>query len=136
MMKRVIIESPLRGDYEANREYARRCMRDSLKRGEAPYASHLLFDQPGILDDRYQHERDRGMRAGFAWGEVAELCAVYVDLGISDGMLEGIRRAATNNIPIEYRRLSDSSSGVLVVDHIDGDPQNNEPLNLRTRRAL
>lgn len=109
-MLRVVIESPLRGDYEANRAYARRCMRDSLKKGEAPYASHLLFDQPGILDDRYQNERDRGMKAGFAWGEAAQLVAVYVDLGISDGMAEGIRRARANKIPVEYRRLSNGST--------------------------
>lgn len=108
-MLRVVIESPLRGDYEANREYAKRCMRDSLKRNESPYASHLLFDQEGILDDRYQSERDRGMNAGFAWGAVAELCAVYIDLGISDGMQAGIERAKANHIPIEYRRLSDGS---------------------------
>lgn len=109
MMLRVIVESPLRGDYEANRDYAKRCMRDSLKRNEAPLASHLLYDQPGILDDRYQNERDRGMRAGFAWGEVADLVAVYIDLGISEGMLEGIERAKRNGIRIVHRRLSDNS---------------------------
>lgn len=87
-MKRVLIESPLKGDYEANREYARRCMRDSLKRGEAPLASHLLYDQTGILDDRFDSDRRRGMQAGFTWGAMAELVAVYIDLGISDGMLE------------------------------------------------
>lgn len=109
-MLRVIIESPLKGDYGGNREYAKRCMRDSLKRGEAPLASHLLYDQCGILDDRYQNERDRGMRAGFAWGEAADLVAVYVDLGVSDGMREGIERAKRNNIAIVGRRLSDNSS--------------------------
>jgi len=112
MKTRVVIESPLRGsdgDYEANRAYSRRCMRDSLRRGEAPFASHILYDQPGILDDRYGNERERGMQAGFAWGAVAELCAVYIDLGISDGMAEGIERAKANGIPIRRRRLSDGS---------------------------
>lgn len=104
-MKRVVIESPLRGDYEFNRQYARRCMRDSLKRGEAPIASHLLYDQPGILDDRFESERRKGMSAGFAWGAVAELCAVYEDLGVSDGMVEGIARAEQAGIPIERRRI-------------------------------
>ena len=33
-------------------EYARACLRDSLLRGEAPIASHLLYTQPvASLDD-------------------------------------------------------------------------------------
>ena len=40
-MKLVILESPYAGDVEANVEYARACVRDSLSRGEAPIASHL-----------------------------------------------------------------------------------------------
>ena len=47
----VIIESPFAGDVDKNIEYARKCVRDSLNRGEAPSASHLLYTQPGILDD-------------------------------------------------------------------------------------
>jgi hypothetical protein len=31
-MRLVIVESPYAGDVEANTEYARRCVRDSLKR--------------------------------------------------------------------------------------------------------
>jgi hypothetical protein len=50
-MKKVIIESPFAGDVKKNIEYARKCMRDSLLRGEAPLASHLLYTQDGILDD-------------------------------------------------------------------------------------
>ena len=41
-MQRVIIESPYAGEIDKNTAYARRCMRDSLDRGEAPFASHLL----------------------------------------------------------------------------------------------
>ena len=50
-MRLVIFESPYAGDVEANTEYARRCVRDSLMRGEAPIASHLLYTQPGILHE-------------------------------------------------------------------------------------
>lgn len=49
-MRRVILESPFAGHVESNIEYARACIRDSLLRGEAPLASHLLYTQPGILD--------------------------------------------------------------------------------------
>lgn len=102
-MKRVIIESPLRGDYEANRRYAKACMRDSLQRNEAPFASHLLYAQDGILDDADEEQRLAGMQAGFLWGRQADLVAVYTDLGISEGMQRGVEVAEAAGIPITYR---------------------------------
>jgi hypothetical protein len=108
-MVKVVIESPLsapdRDGIERNKTYAVRCMKDSLARGEAPYASHLLFDRPGLLDDQISTEREMGMLAGFAWGDYADLCAVYVDNGISRGMQAGIDRYRHRGIPIEFRRL-------------------------------
>lgn len=50
-MRMVIVESPYAGDIERNVAYARACIADCLKRGEAPFASHLLYTQPGVLDD-------------------------------------------------------------------------------------
>ena len=50
-MKKVIIESPFAGDTETNIKYARECLRDSIFRGEAPLASHVLYTQDGVLDD-------------------------------------------------------------------------------------
>lgn len=50
-LRLVIVESPYAGDIEANVAYARRCLRDSLARGEAPIASHLLYTQEGVLRD-------------------------------------------------------------------------------------
>src|SRR4249920_519320 len=75
----VVIESPLNADtrdgIEQNKAYAKKAMLDSLSRGEAPYASHLLYDQPGILDDLNPDERHRGILAGFAWGAKADIVA-------------------------------------------------------------
>ena len=104
-MKLVIIESPYAGDVEANVEYARRCVRDSLARGEAPIASHLLYTQPGVLDDDIPEERQWGIDAGLAWRRVAELSAIYTDKGVSRGMEYGIAAAKDAGIPIDYRRL-------------------------------
>ncbi|MHC4864655.1 MAG: DUF7768 domain-containing protein [Planctomycetota bacterium] len=104
-MKRVLIESPLKGDYALNKDYAKRCARDCLSRGESPYASHLFFDQEGLLDDTDTAERELGIEAGLAWGDAAELVAVYTDLGVSDGMRFGIDRHEKNGTPIEYRTL-------------------------------
>ena len=41
--------------------YARACVADCLRRGEAPIASHLLYTQPGVLDDDVPEERAQGI---------------------------------------------------------------------------
>lgn len=82
----VVIESPYAGDTEANLTYARRAMDDSLGRGENPIASHLLYTQPGVLNDDDPEERQRGIDAGLAWGAHANAIAFYTDLGMSPGM--------------------------------------------------
>ena len=110
-MKLVIIESPYAGDVEANVEYARACVRDSLSRGEAPIASHLLYTQPGILDDNIQEERQQGMDAGVAWRKVADLSAVYTDRGVSNGMNVGILLAHGSGVPVEYRTVTSDFTG-------------------------
>lgn len=107
-MRLVILESPYAGDVEANVDYARRCVRDALTRGDAPIASHLLYTQPGILRDDVPAERAWGIEAGLAWRRVAEATVVYIDRGMSPGMEHGIRAAEVAGIPIEYRRLDPS----------------------------
>ena len=104
-MKLVIIESPYAGDIEANVAYARACVRDSLSKGEAPIASHLLYTQPGILRDEVTGERQWGIDAGLAWTAVASASIVYTDNGLSTGMKYGIAAAKAAGIPVEYRSL-------------------------------
>lgn len=104
-MKLVILESPFRGNWFLNLKYARACLRDCLLRGEAPIAMHTHYTQPGVLDDDIPEERALGIEAGLAWGKQAELTVVYQDLGISDGMRQGIARAEKEQRPIEYRSL-------------------------------
>ena len=104
-MKLVVIESPYAGNIDRNILYARLCMKDSLGRGEAPIASHLLYTQPHILDDDRPEERMLGIEAGLAWGRNAELVAVYEDFGTSNGMLLGMQRADRSGIGVEKRKL-------------------------------
>jgi hypothetical protein len=104
-MKLVILESPYAGEVEANIAYGRQCLRDSLLRGEAPIASHLLYTQPGVLDDGVPAERQQGIDAGLAWRKVAQASVVYIDLGVSKGMEYGIKAAQEVGIPVEYRQL-------------------------------
>lgn len=102
-MRRVLVESPFAGDVEANVAYLKECLKDSLSRGEAPYASHLFYTQ--FLDDEIPEERALGIDAGLAWGMAAELTAVYQDRGISRGMIYGIEAAEAAGRPIEYRNI-------------------------------
>lgn len=104
-MRRVIVESPFAGDVQRNIAYGRACLHDCLKRGEAPFASHLLYTQEGVLDDNVPGERSLGINAGFIWGQAAEATVVYTDLGISGGMKQGILQAQKEGRPVEYRKL-------------------------------
>jgi len=114
-MKRVILESPFAGNIELNVAYAKLCIRDMLLRGEAPIASHLLFTQPGLLDDTKPEQRKLGIAAGHAWIEVADEVAVYGDLGISKGMELGISNANAVEKPITYRHLSKEQIQMLMA---------------------
>jgi hypothetical protein len=124
-MVRVVIESPLAGRVPTwvprvlrplverigrwrNQRYAMACVRDSLARGEAPYASHVFFDRRGLLDDAVPLQREAGITAGLAWGMVGEVRAVYRDRGVSSGMERGIA-AAPSGQRVEYRSLRDRS---------------------------
>lgn len=104
-MRRVIVESPFAGDVERNVQYLRACLHDCLLQGEAPFASHGLYTQPGVLQDDVPAERQLGIEAGFAWRDVAELTVVYTDLGTSKGMEHGIAHAEKAGHLIEYRQL-------------------------------
>lgn len=104
-MNLVVLESPFAGDIERNIEYARLAMADMLSRDEAPFASHLLYTQDGVLDDDDPEERQLGIMAGHEWMRRADYVAVYADLGYSNGMLEGIKRAEACGLEIDYRSL-------------------------------
>ena len=108
-MHRVIIESPFaaRGakTVEDHIAYARACVRDSVLRGEAPIASHLLFTQPGILRDEVPSERTMGIEAGLAWAPIADYSVFYTDCGWSSGMLSALSRARANGRKFYFRAL-------------------------------
>jgi hypothetical protein len=106
-MKIVIVESPFAGDVERNLRYVRAAMRDCLLRGEAPFASHALYTQPGVLRDDVPAERQQGIEAGFRFRAMAHKTVVYTDLGVTEGMKTGIMHATEMGHEIEYRTLPD-----------------------------
>jgi hypothetical protein len=102
-MKLVLVESPYAGAVFTNLRYLKACMLDCLSRGEAPFASHMMYTQ--VLDDDVAEERALGIRAGLAWGMKADFTALYLDRGISNGMKLGIKAAIEAGRLIVERRL-------------------------------
>lgn len=107
----VLLASPFSGKSRAmlaqNVLYGRAALRDSLLRGEAPMASHLLYAQQFVLDDDIATERQIGTDAGLTWlhaGAVNKL-VVYADRGISPGMTKEIELADKLCVPVEHRSL-------------------------------
>jgi len=114
----VIVESPFKTDTiilvngekfvaeEAeNVLYARACLRDCLDRGEAPFASHLLYTQEGVLNDAVPEERRQGIEAGFEIAKRFDRRAFYVDRGFSSGMKWGLVNAWRLQQVCEVRML-------------------------------
>lgn len=87
------------------RKFTLACMRDCFSRGEAPYASHMLYAETYVLNEFSAEERALGMHAGFLWGSLAEKTVVYSDLGIGSGMQKGIDTALAAGRPVEVRSL-------------------------------
>lgn len=120
IMKKVAIESPLAGDFERNIRYARLCAIDRVRRGEAPYASHLFFTQ--FLDDRVANDRAFGIAAGLAWGADAHLVALYVDFGLSNGMIMAREHWHEKGKPIEARTLPPELWKLMGAKVIEATP--------------
>ena len=108
LWRRAILESPFASNVEKNRLYAMECARDMFRRGESPFASHLLY--PPLFTKYTEEERQRGMEAGRAWIEVADVSAVYTDLGITEGIIRGIAEAEAKEVPVERRSIYHKTS--------------------------
>jgi adenylate kinase len=105
MRNTVTIETPFAGDVATNLRYVRAAMRDCLLRGEAPFASHALYTQEKVLDDTSGAQRRLGIEAGLLLAKLTAKTVMYTDLGLSEGMAEGLRSAAVSGRIIEQRSL-------------------------------
>jgi hypothetical protein len=127
-MSLVIIESPLKGSVsssvpnflthaaervirERNRHYAFAALRSVLGAGHAPYASHVFFDQPGLLEDSEPEQRRLGMTVGQLWSVAGDCRWSFEDRGVSSGMALGMAAADQLDQPVAqifiegYKRL-------------------------------
>lgn len=90
-----------------NIRYLRACVRDCLLRGEAPYATHALYTQPGVLRDEVPEERRFGIDAGQPFRQFCEKTVIYVDLTPGVGVKEGEARSRALGLPVEVRTLGE-----------------------------
>lgn len=97
----VLISSPYTGDTDRNVEYARRCLADSLSRGEAPIATHLMY--PQVLSE--PEDRNLAMEAAKRIVAKVDIVAVYADRGLSSGMTEEIGAAEQHGKLVETRYI-------------------------------
>lgn len=100
---KVIIESPYAGAINRNTEYLWRCVKDSVQRGEFPFASHGFY--PAVLDESLANERELGIQAGYAWMECADAVIFYTDYGWSPGMRRAKKRAQKLGKFIAHRTI-------------------------------
>lgn len=111
----VYLISPYRGkndkERQANIRYAKACMKDCVSRGEAPFASHLLYTQKGILDDSNESERNKGMAAGQLWLGKVGFAVLYKDRGFSEGMVLDAIAATRAGKVVEIRTLKGWGNG-------------------------
>ncbi len=109
--KLVIIECPYGTEDASMRDqyarYAKKCLQDSLKRGEAPFAGQLFYSS--LLNDHVQAEKDVGLVSHMSWIAVADIVAVYTDMGLSTSMQMAINVAIIKNKRIEYRSIGKAS---------------------------
>ena len=123
-MRIVCLESPFKptedeivryaGRYSAaellrqNLIYARLCLLNSLKQGEAPLASHLLYTQ---VYTEAPELRAAGIKAGIQMHHRCDLVVLCIDLGVSSGMRLAADNAKLINTEQTRRSILDSADG-------------------------
>lgn len=86
--------------------YARALYRYALLKGYAPFASHLNYPQPGVLDDEDRAERWLGIDSGKAIERAAaEESWFGVDYGMTEGMTYGEKDAKKQGRPARMIEL-------------------------------
>lgn len=123
-MRIVCLESPFKpseddisryeGQYSAaellrqNLIYARLALLNSLKIGEAPLASHLLYTQVWAETPEL---RNAGIKAGIQMHHRCDLVVLCIDLGVSGGMRLAADNAKLINTEQTRRSILDVADG-------------------------
>lgn len=104
----VVIESPWAGLGAGERaaNYLRQCIRDSLARGEIPWASHAMLAATRALYEEDEDQRHEGLEVNKAFIlHYATLVVFYTDHGMSPGMALARRWAGIHGKTTEERTI-------------------------------
>lgn len=102
---RVVIESPLSGDFVRNFRYLLWCCRAVWLREKAhSIASHML--NPWFMDDTNATEREAGIENPWVWSkDIPHI--FFTDLGLSSGMMTAHKVCTANGITPLLETLRD-----------------------------
>ena len=133
----ILVESPFAGEVDENLTYAQKCMRhvffSSYSGPQIPIASHCFFTI--ALDDRNPAERSIGMNAGFAMRSLASEVRVYLDRGLSGGMIHGIRGAIEAGKPIKLWAFDPEAVSLEIRERLQVLPSNGKGLEVHIHKA-
>lgn len=87
--------------------YLKKCMRNSVDRGEAPYCGSLINYK--ILNYKNPIERDMGIMMDVSFLEKIKIMRVYIDMGITPAMVAMVNLAKKRSYQIEFRKIGDAS---------------------------
>lgn len=121
----VIVESAFLStdDLEACSEYATRCVRNSLLRGEAPFHVSLLY--LSCLEENDAAGIEAANIAARTVVGMADRVAVYVDRGFTPQMRSIIAHANRLFIPVSYRssKRPDADLPIAHIAYANGSRQ-------------
>jgi hypothetical protein len=99
--------------------YARIACSYALRNGYTPFASHLFFTQPGLLDDNIPAERSLGINAGKDIIRMSATVSIFfLDLGESTGMKYGREYAMRDVRKIIEIKLFDKDISHMTYDQL------------------
>ena len=99
-MKLVYVCSPLSGDMKLNQARARVYCNEVVRKGNIPYAPHLLFTQ--FMNDEDEADRKLALDMGVEMLDRCDEVWAFYHYGISSGMSMEIAYAKEHNKPIVY----------------------------------
>lgn len=100
---RAVVESPYAGDTEDNLKYLKGLLLWCVKFGYAPWASHAVYTQKGVLIDEIAEQRTAGIEAGLLVASFAQYTILGTEKGISKGMQYGMANAQKAKRQIIYK---------------------------------
>jgi hypothetical protein len=100
--QRIVVESPLSGDFKENFRYLLWCCRAAYLAGYAPIASHLIC--PWFMDDQDAKERADGIDWPWMWR--GEQHWFFDDNGISGGMEHAMQRCYDDAIDFDVTTMA------------------------------